>query len=483
MSEPRLSSIAKHLILPEAITATGWPAVAARCQQLGITFDRWQTDLGTAMLAKRADGLYAAGVGGVQMSIPRQIGKTFTVMWMLFGLAMNEPLLAVWTAHRTRTANETFEAMRAMANRPAVAPFIKSVRAANGQQHVEFTNGSRILFGARESGFGRGFAGVDMLILDEAQILSQKALDDMVPATNTAANPLIIRMGTPPKPTDTCEAFTEFRAAALAGSLDDGLYVELGASDDADPDDRRQWHRANPSFPRRTPESAILRMRRQLGEESFRREALGIWDAETVEPAAIPWAAWQGGCVDEPPGGLPVCWAVRFSVDGSHVALGACARIDGSNFLADGVRQAGASEGTAWLVEWLTDPDRLSRTAQIVVDGKAGAGWMVDQLRSAGVASRIIWTPRTDQVVAAHAMMLAAVKDGSMRHRPGAVLDEQVRTATKRPIGSAGGFGWRTPAGESVALLDAVTLAHWACRTTRRRPRGASTSSRKAVIL
>jgi len=76
----------------------------------------------------------------------------------------------------------------------------------NGQQEITFTNGSRILFGAREGGFGRGFAGVDILVFDEAQILGQKALDDMVPAVNTAPNPLVIRLGTPPRPTATSPA-------------------------------------------------------------------------------------------------------------------------------------------------------------------------------------------------------------------------------------------------------------------------------------
>ncbi|MUP49193.1 terminase, partial [Veillonellaceae bacterium M2-8] len=79
---------------------------------------------------------------------------------------------------------------------------VASVRATNGQQAIEFTNGSRILFGARESGFGRGFAMVDVIVFDEAQILTENALSDMVPATNAAPNGLVLMMGTPPRPKD-----------------------------------------------------------------------------------------------------------------------------------------------------------------------------------------------------------------------------------------------------------------------------------------
>ena len=34
--------------------------------------------------------------------------------------------------------------------------------------------------------------------LDEAQILTEKAMEDMVPATNAAPNGLVLMMGTPP---------------------------------------------------------------------------------------------------------------------------------------------------------------------------------------------------------------------------------------------------------------------------------------------
>jgi hypothetical protein len=43
--------------------------------------------------------------------------------------------------------------------------------------------------------------------------------------------------------------------------------------------------------------------------------------------------------------------------------------------------------------------------------------------------------------------------------------------ARRRKIGKAGGFGWDTEdEGENVALLDAVTLAHYAAKTTKRNP-------------
>ena len=137
------------------------------------------------------------------------------------------------------------------------------------------------MFGARENGFGRGFDGVDVEVFDEAQILGERALADMIPATNTSPNPLVVFMGTPPKPSDPSEVFAQKRRDALNG-MDGMLYVEFSADRDADSDDRKQWRKANPSYPKRTSETAILRMRNLLGEDSFRREGLGIWDEQTV---------------------------------------------------------------------------------------------------------------------------------------------------------------------------------------------------------
>ena len=157
---------------------------------------------------------------------------------MLMHCAMNPNLLMLWTAHHTRTSDETFRNMTALAEQPVFKRFVKAVRRANGQQQIEFNNGSRILFGAREQGFGRGFAHVDVIAFDEAQILSESAMDDMIPTMNASPNPLALYMGTPPRPKDNGEAFTLKRTNAIKGYDKDTLYVEFSGDRDCDLDDR-----------------------------------------------------------------------------------------------------------------------------------------------------------------------------------------------------------------------------------------------------
>ncbi len=317
----RLSEVARHVVQPAGIVSTGYPSVQAKCRDLGIQHDDWQQGLGRLILGKREDGKYAATVGGVVMSIPRQVGKTFTVGSIIFALCILFPgLMVLWTAHRTRTSNETFRSMQATAKRKKVAPHVEYVRATNGEQEIGFRNGSRILFGAREQGFGRGFAEVDIEVFDEAQILTERALEDMVAATNQAKHPsgaLLFYMGTPPRPSDPGDAFRNKRARALSGQSRDMVYVELSGDPDARPDDRSQWAKANPSYPRRTPEESMLRLRENVGsDESFLREGLGVWDE--ASSGANGFEAWPS-LADLPSerGGRRV-FAVATRRDGSH---------------------------------------------------------------------------------------------------------------------------------------------------------------------
>lgn len=471
---PRLSEVARHLILPSGIELDGWQDIVHNLEDMGIPLDPWQHGLATAIMAKRGDGLYGCGIGGAVISIPRQVGKTYTIGAIVFALCLAFPgTLVLWTAHRTRTHNETFKSMDGMAQRKGVAPHIASVRKANGEQEIEFANGSRILFGARESGFGRGFAKVDVLVLDEAQILTEKAMEDMVPATNAAPNGLVLMMGTPPRPGDPGEVFTNRRAAALSGDDEDVLYVEFSAEQGADPDDRKQWRIANPSYPHRTTESSILRMRKLLGSvASFLREGLGIWDKKEIGRKAFDPAIWDlRGTATPPAEGIKV-FGVKFSVDGSHVALSAAMRpADGGPVHVEGIKSAPISDGTQWLVDFLAEPNRKPTIAQIVIDGKAGVGYLVNALRDEGFGKLVLLTPALDEVITAHTMTNQAVNEGLLSHSAQTELDTVAKYAIRRKIGATGGFGWDGPTPDQPAtLLDAATLAYWGARTTKRRP-------------
>ena len=476
----RLSEVSRHLVMPSGIVSSDFPLLAPQLDRMGTPLDVWQQGLCQAVLAKREDGQYACGVGGGTVSIPRQVGKTYTFGVLIFALCiMNPETLVLWSAHRTKTHNETFRDMDAFAKRKGVRPYVERVLTGSNSEAIEFINGSRILFGARDHGFGRGFAKVDIVVLDEAQILTEKTMEDMVPATNAAPNGLVLLMGTPPRPGDPGEVFTNRREAALSGDDEDILYVEMSADRDANPDDREQWKKANPSFPHRTSETAILRMRKLLGSvDSFLREGLGVWLEESRGQKAVEAAAWDRltiGPGDVPDGRRVV--GVRFSPDGATVGVAGAVKPedDSDPFFVEAIEQRSTAEGTQWLVDFLVE--RHDDLAQIVVDGKSGVGYLVNALRAEGVSGKTILTPSVGDATAAYSMMDAAIRNGSIRHSGQHDLDVQVKAALRRKIGNEGGFGWEAPSGGSVAGFEAVTLAHWGARVTRRRP------GRKAVFL
>lgn len=469
----KLSDVARHLVVPSGIETTEWPTVAVQLERMDWPLDPWQVGLCTVATGLRADGKYACGIGGMVLSIPRQVGKTYTIGGLVFALCLAKPdILVLWTAHRARTHNETFRDMAGKAESTDVKPFIKEngVRRSNGEQAIEFKNGSRILFGARENGFGRGFKKVDVLVLDEAQILTLKAMEDMVPATNAAPNGLVLMMGTPPRPNDPGEVFMDRRESALSGEDEDVLYVEMSADEGANPNDRAQWAKANPSYPHRTHDSAILRLRKLLGSvQSFMREGLGVWDKNTAGRKAFPAGSWDARATSAVPAEGIRSFGVKFSPDGSHVALAGALRAADGSIHVEGIKQIPVAEGTQWLVDFLAE--RKSEVAQIVIDGKSGVGYLTNALKGERVGARVVLVPNLEQVISYHSMFDRAISSGDVTHSGDPDLDAQAKAAIRRKIGNQGGFGWDAPAeGDTVALLDAVTLAYGAAKTTKRKP-------------
>lgn len=469
----RLSEVAKHLVLPSDIATTGYPAVAAQCAKMGVKHDDWQQGLGRAMLAKRANGLYAAGIGGVLISICRQVGKTFTIGTIVFALCILFPGIKVlWTAHHSATSDETFDTLAALARRRRIAPYIRhnGIRSGNGKQRIAFKNGSRIMFGAREHGFGRGIPGVSIVVFDEAQILTSKALDDMVPASNTVKNPLIVYMGTPPKTTDRADVFKARRRKALAVKARrekgetvtfDTLYVEVGADPGADPNDRAQWAKGNPSYPARTSAEAIMRLREQLvDEESFLREGMGIWDEDSDGTGAIDLAKWRSHQVKRlvaPTGSVVL--AIDTSLDRKLTALVAVgAGADG----VPQVRVVRAAAGSMWT------PDLVVRVCRehpevrtVVIDDKKStetiAEAVVAALADAGLHVEVLRTSYPDMAEAC-SLTFDLIHEGTLRHVGDAELDAAVRSAVKDE--REGAFTWsRRKAGAAVIPLVAMTLA------------------------
>jgi len=466
--------------------------VQAKLADLGIRLRWWQVPIARIILSLNAEGRYTTTIGGIGLSIPRQVGKTFLVGALVFALALLRPgLTVIWSAHRTRTAEETFKKMQGFARRKSIKPFVSKVTLGSGEEAIEFVNGSRIMFGARAAGFGRGFDEVDVVVYDEAQILDQSALDDMIPATNQCRQPegaLMFFMGTPPQKKDIdsgkAEVFSLMRESAKQGD-EDTAWVEFGADDDYVPTplpaplterDWRQIAKANPSYPEDTPREAILRMRKKLGDASFALEGAGIWPEITKQFSPINGVLWgQGTDVGPALDAKPSAMAV----DASHareISIGAC-WLEGESAHVEEV-WAGVDDVAA--VEWVAE--RAGKRMPVFIDGQSPANAMIPALKARGVK---VYTGSAADMSKACSQVNADVEAGRLTHADQQSVNDAREGARKRAIGSAGGWGYdRSDPSVNIAPLVAVTLARLGASMTKK-PTGSgrSSSGRRAVTV
>lgn len=464
-STRRLSEVARHVVIPSGIVDTLWFQVEKQCAEWGDSFDRWQDGLGQLALGLREDGTFAATIGGVTLSIPRQVAKTFLVGRIVFALCILFPNLTVlWTAHRTRTATQTFNKLKGLAKKPGIKPYMApggGIRSVNGEQEFEFANGSKIMFGAREQGFGRGFDEVDIEVFDEAQILTEKALEDMVAATNQSRFPhgaLLFFMGTPPRPSDPGEEFTNRRSEALAfkqaGEVvavgEDSMYVECSADPDCgrpggpDLDDSAQVMIANPSVPHRTPWISVKRLRKQLtNPDSWRREGLGIWDDDEALSAFARWPLLVAPVPDH----LDVlALGVATDRDQTWLSLGAVVESDRPHLAVVDRRRATDRKAFAENVARI----QAERGCEVLIRGK---NFIIPDLEDAGVALRLVDGFERAQ---AHADLATAIQNAEVEHGDYPELNAAVAIAQWRATDT--GRSLDAKAGD-ISALDAVALA------------------------
>lgn len=415
------------------------------------------------ILSIRSDGEYACDT--IVVSIPRQVGKTFLIGCIIFALCLMKPgLRAIWTAQVKDTALETFEQFYEMSQRARVKPHIAATPKGKGDEAIVFTNGSKIEFGARDSGFGRGRTDVDVLVFDEGQHLSLQALENMGAAQNVAENPLCFVMGTPPRPQDKGEYFLLSRQEALDGESEGTLYIEMSADRGCDPMDREQWRKANPSFPKRTSERAMLRLRKKLkNPDSWAREALGIWDEINKHTPVVKASVWKAlEDVGPPDGARPDALAVDMS-HRREISISAC-WVEGESVHVEEV-WAGVDSDAA--LDWVRS--RSDRRLPIVIDRASPASSFAPVLQ--GEKRTVVQTSAGDMAKAC-GLLEDKVKAALLTHGGQYAVGEALEGGRKRPIQGAGGWGWdRRDESVNIAPIVSVTLAVFGAVSRKRHSR------------
>ena len=477
-----LLDVARYVALPGDMASTRfYELIAPQLPGMGIVLDQWQEDMWYAGLSIRDDGSLCCDVMGVTLSIARQAGKTYGVMVGLIAICLSRPgTLVVWTSQHDRTTAETLEKMAGIVFRPEIRPKMRDrdpVIKTDDNRGVHFANGSRILFGARGSNFGRGFSEVDIQVYDEAQHLVEAALTDMLAAMNVSDLGLAFFMGTPPRPKEIAlgvhEAFSRRRTRALDPKKKrpfKGVYVEFSPenADDlvaelvADIDHPEFWDllkQANPSYGFRVGRSAIERLVENMAPEDVMREVLGIW-SRTVETAAVVdrrlWAVRAEAVVD-----LPAISAIGVNANrDGRLFVGVAWRTDERAH----VELAWSSASEAETVRFLTA--LATKRTPVKHDSGGAASGVGKQLRALGyTASAYTLTEATE----GNALLTAMVDEDRLTHGGQDELDQAVR-GSKRVDRKVGGWLIQSRYDKAeIGPLIATTAALYAAMTTRKK--------------
>lgn len=475
---------------PAGQVTTEGPNAAALCEHYWFKLDPWQENVLNCWLGRDADGNLLVISAG--LSVPRQNGKNASIEAMELYLLVTRPGYKILhTAHSTKTAQKAFYRMEAVFTGKVPGKKRESrtlqkmvttgggrIRYTNGEWAIYLSNGASIEYATRTNSGGRGFDGINLLIYDESQELTDEHVEALGPVTDAAVgDSVIIYAGTPPNETAAGTVFRRHRTAALRDPGAHEAWHEW--SIESLPDEKATFEdvlplvfETNPSMELDRPgHLTVDRTRRNFADLSFVgfcRERLGYWEESEVLDPALDFKLWAKLEEKHPTQAkrLKRTIGVKFSPDGDYVAVVNVAKYGRGKPHVELIEYANISHaGVQPLVNALY---RLrNKVAYILIDGLSNADTLADGLKKKKYPKNGYGIAKPRDVVAAATNMKDGVRAASFTHYGQEALNESVRTSTRRKVGGYGGFGF---GGTSPEPLEAASLGLLAMKRTRRNP-------------
>lgn len=498
MRSPSFSQTPTFHVAEEYSKSYG-PVATAIAAAVGVTLDECQQATLNDWLAVDYRGKWVHRRNGEMK--PRQNGKTVLLETRIeFGIlgvpailkargkkARGERIL--YSAHDYSTVTQLFDRLRELfgnqahdpeANYPELNAKVKMVRKATGKEAIFFTNGGVIYLTTRTKNAKRGFT-VDTIICDEAQELTDVHLKAILSTASSAplGNPQYIFVGTPSGPESSGTMFATMHYALKEHpeeeksiSWSEWSVCDLVESGYGDLHDKDIWYRTNPALGVRIEEETV---ESELGtystELAFAQERLGYWlPKEKAAKAVISEDAWKA-CeipIEQAPKDGKIAYGVQFTSDGTLAALSAAIVTDDGPDYVELIDVMSAEYGNNQLAEWLAK--RANKSAAVLIDGRSGARPLENRLSKMRVRKGIVQLCSKGRKMDAAAMLVESVQGRSVCHIESEALDDSATKSVKRPIGTAGGFGFGDGQSSIAAPLESAALALLAARTSKRDP-------------
>lgn len=423
----------------------------------------WQAQVANVGLEVLDDGITPA-YREIVVTVPRQSGKTALVLaWELHrALAWGSPQAIAYTAQTGFDARRKLidDQVPALQN-SSLAPTVRRIYTANGNESIIFRNGSRIQVLPSTPTAGHGKT-ISLAVIDEAfadyEGIRETAL---LPAMATKRDGQIFITST----AGTSESlFLRRKIDSGRQALKDGIlngiaYFEWSADPDDDPYDPATWAKCMPALNQTIDAVTIDHALATMTLTDFRRSYLNTWTNQ--DDRLIPEKVWFA-C-----NSAKVAPAGRLSF-GLDVSLD---RATASIVVADEQGRIEVIEsrpGVAWIAQRCLEIVRRWKSP-IVIDGYSPASALIEPLQNLGVN---VVKYRTPEVVAACNLFYDAILDRSVKVKTSSVLDDAILNAKKRQIGQS--WLWaRVNTDADLTPLYAATLAwhHSVHRKVETKPR------------
>lgn len=470
------------------------PKVARIAKALGTPLMPWQryvADVGLEIDPE--SGMFA--YRGVDVTVPRQSGKTSLILPTAIWRAMRKPKQRIvygaqtGVAAREKWEDEHLPLMEAA--RPLKGRW--RARKANGREAIIWKNGSihGLLTNTEKAGHGRT---LDLAFLDEYFAQVDYRSDQAVgPAMITRADAQKWRLSTAGTSKsvpfnamrktgrDALEAGRQVEAAffdwtAAAGAQRDSMQTWLSCMPALCPAPMRGVCRCSREWRHTVTERAIRSELQTYAEDlgEFDRAYLNISrDLDELErdPNVPSVEEWSLLADPDVPGGDILALAVDITPRRDYAAIVAVGDTDSG---LPRVRILDHGPGVEWLLPRLLELHQRLKPVCLAVDDKSGAGTLILPLERAGVLRMPqetedrdarkgpqrgqLWVPTPMQYGAACATFTDTVRQGGLLHSGQEALTVAIDGAKTRPLGD-GAWGWgRKIASADISPLVAATL-------------------------